>query len=31
MFTTPEAFDQTIKSDADRFAKLFAAAGLEAK
>ena len=31
VFSTPEQFDRTIKSDADRYAKLFAAAGIEAK
>jgi tripartite-type tricarboxylate transporter receptor subunit TctC len=31
IFTTPEQFDQAIKSDVDRYAKLLAAAGIEAK
>jgi tripartite-type tricarboxylate transporter receptor subunit TctC len=31
VFTTPEQFDQTIKTDADRYAKLFEAAHIETK
>jgi tripartite-type tricarboxylate transporter receptor subunit TctC len=31
VFSTPEKFDQTIKSDADRYVKLFEAAGIDKK
>jgi len=31
IFSTPAQFDQTIKSDADRYTKLFEAAGIETK
>jgi tripartite-type tricarboxylate transporter receptor subunit TctC len=31
VFSTPEQFDQTLKSDAERYVKLFEAAGIEKK